>query len=315
METSVNLGSVNFTHLALLQSLTIHTPFDNFVFDRRINFSVSSQAVFQPLSKLINLEISISWEFSEPMTEMFSYLSSLKVLDLSYTRFINYDSLQRSFKGLKGNSVLHKLVLKNTQTFTTLTNGLTFNLSHFLEPIAHCSLQSLDLSYNSLKFFYPGLIRFAPNLTEIIITNNLFFAIFPSAFILEVILHPRLEIADLSEQGHRANTPSYPSLPIELQIPSIASIASHDTAAWKMPPEESLTLKTSIEERQDKCKISVFFKMVGKIKTSPAKLVGLMGNSNISLHNIDNIHFCSDDVCNIFNNKCKFILDFFSRES
>ena len=199
-ELNVDLGSVNFTHLTGLRNLTVNTFFDNIVFDRRLIFPTSKQLVFEPFSNLSSLNISISWDFTEPMPEMFSYLNKLEVLDLSYTRFINYSSLQQSFKGLKNNHGLSRIILKNTQTFPYLHNGLSFNLSHFLEPIAHCPLQHLDVSYNSLKSIHPGLIRFAPNLTEIIATNNFynFFDRLNSAFFLEVILHPKLQVADFS---------------------------------------------------------------------------------------------------------------------
>ena len=84
-ETHVDLGSVNFTHLAGLQNLTINAAFDDFVFNRRLNIPASMQSVFQPLSNLRSLKISISWNMSEPMPELFSFLNNLEVLDLSYT--------------------------------------------------------------------------------------------------------------------------------------------------------------------------------------------------------------------------------------
>ena len=140
LEDDIDLGSVEFKHLEGLQNLTINTIYDFYVFDRRLKFSNSSQSVFKPLSNLKNLSISITWNMSQPMPEMFSFLNHLEILDLSYTRVINYESLQQSLKGLQDNHVLHWISLKNTQTFENLINGLSFNLSHFLEPIAHCPL-------------------------------------------------------------------------------------------------------------------------------------------------------------------------------
>ena len=212
LEYEIDLGSVEFMHLEELQNLTINTVYDYNVFKRRLKFSNSSQTVFKPLRNLKNLSISITWNMSQRMPEMFSLLNHLETLDLSFTRLINYGSLQQSLKGLKDNHVLHWISLKNTQAFESLINGLRFNLSHFLEPIAHCPLRYLDLSYNSIKSIYPGLIRFAPNLTEIIVSNNLIGPFFTSAFTLEVILHPSLERADFSQQFHKVNPPHIRSL-------------------------------------------------------------------------------------------------------
>ena len=145
--------------------------------------------------------------------------------------------------------------MKNTQTFEALTNGLSFNLSHFLEPIAHCPLKYLDLSYNGLKSIYPDLLRFAPNLTEIIVANNLLVPVLTSAFFLEVILHPKLKVADFSHNGHGINPPN-----IQLQTFETKSSMSHDMQVFqtsekplahpmlKISPKESLILDTSIDE-------------------------------------------------------------------
>ena len=193
LETNIDLGLVNFKHLGGLQTLTINTEFDDFVLRRKLNFQASHQAIFCPLTNLINLNIGITWTMPDPIPKMFSYLNNLEVLNLSYTREINYANLRQSLNGLKNNHVFHKVILKYTQTFTSLTNGLNFNLSDLLEPIAHCPLQHLDLSYNSLKVIYPGLIRFAPNLTEINIANNFLLPEFYTAFFIEILLHPSLE--------------------------------------------------------------------------------------------------------------------------
>ena len=103
-EIHIDLGSVEFMHLEELQNLTISTVYDEHVFDRRLNFSNSSQTVFKPLSNLKNLSISITWNMSQPMHEMFSFLNHLETLDLSFTRLINYDQLTTELERVKGQS-------------------------------------------------------------------------------------------------------------------------------------------------------------------------------------------------------------------
>ena len=283
METYIDLGSVNFTHLGGLQKLTINTLFDDFVFHRRLNFTAKSQSIFEPLSNLTSLMISLTWNMSEPMPEMFSYLNNLEVLDLSYTRLINYDILQQSLKGLKDNCVLHKIILKNTQTFEKLINGLSFNLSHFLEPITHCPLQALDLSYNSLKSIYPGLIKFAPNLTQIVVANNLFVPLLSSAFFLEVILHPKLIRADFSRQGHGVNAPNI----------------------------RNLTLRTESSMLHSPGFFRISFPGIDSIKELSVTLWDLLKNDNFSSYNDECIEIVTDNVCNIFKPNCGYLLTLF----
>ena len=157
---------------------------------------------------------------------------------------VKYNILRQSLKGLKNNHVLSRIILKNTQTFQYLTNGLTFNLSQFLEPIAHCPLQHLDISYNSLKSIYPGLIRFGPHLTEVIATNN-FFNFLNTAFFLEVILHPKLQVADFSRQGYGINPPNTQTATFPTES---SRLPLQETPRSKLTPKELLMLKVSPKE-------------------------------------------------------------------
>ena len=182
---------------------------------------------------------------------------------------------------------------------------MNFNLSYFLDPIAHCPLRHLDLSYNSLKSIYPGLIRFTPNLTELIVANN-FFPHFTSVFYLDVLLHPKLEVADFSQQGHALKPPT------ESQMPSI----SHDeTTKLKMAHEEYVMLKTPAEAsqrlktHQNEFRISNSSVMVNKVKKSQQRLTALMKYRIFS----SNVGDCTDilvtgNVCNLFKPNCKWLL-------
>ena len=304
LENVIDLGSVEFMHLERLQNLTINTKYDYNVFDRKLNFSNSSQAVFKPLSNLKNLSIRITWNMSQPMPEMFSYLNNLENLDLSFTRLINYKSLQQSLKGLKDNHVLRRINLKNTQVYRSLINGLRFNLSYFLEPIAHCPLQYLDLSYNSIKSIYPGLIRFAPNVTEIIVSNNLITPFLNSAFALEVILHPSLEKADFSQQFHPKIPPNIRSLPTKSSLPLTQGFSlSKRSMNGPVQVEESPVLKNS-----------TWFKTRDSVKELSMTLRNLPKYSNCSFNDcVDNLTDAYN-VCIIFQPECTCLLELFREE-
>ena len=343
LETYIDLGSVDFTHLGELLKLTVDTPFDNFVFKRRLNFTAKSQSIFRPLRKLTSLTIhSITWNMSEPMPEMFSYLNNLQVLDLSYTRMINYDSLQQSLKGLKDNHVLHGVILKNTQTFEALTNGLSFNLSHFLEPIAHCPLKYLDLSYNGLKSIYPGLLRFAPNLTQISVANNLFVPVLTSAFFLEVILHPKLKVADFSRHGHGINPPNIKSQTFEtkysmshMQVNQMSEnplehpmlkrspteslmleTSPEESISLEMPRDEFPMLNTSLPLKMPTEEFPVFhisneLKSLDSIKELPVALRDILKHKNFSSVDDNCMDILAGNVCVIFTRGCRLLLGLF----
>ena len=317
LENDIELGSVTFMHLEGLQNLTIETKYDDYVFDRRLNFSNSSQTVLKPLSNLKSLNIHITWNMSQPMPEMFSYLNRLEILDLSFTRLINYESLQQSLKGLKDNYVLHTISLKNTQVFESLINGLSFNLSHFLEPIAHCPLRYLDLSYNSIKSIYPGLIRFAPNLTEIIVSNNLIAPFITSAFALEVILHPSLEKADFSRQFHAINPPNIRSLPTKSSLSHVPGVSLLKIPLKIPMPKTSLDGSLYNDEPLMLDKFPETLEMSSDefswMETTPEESLLLKKQAKESpMYNNDCMDISTGNICNIIKNpECKDLLDSF----
>ena len=200
-EEEVNLGGTNFSHLASLESLQLTSPYDHLVLTRRIiEIPESQQKVFWPLIKLKELKININWELRIGMPKMFYAFDKLKILDLSNTRILNYTSLKNTLFGFKTSS-LQSLNIQNSQTIEVLQNGLILNLTDLLDPLKHCSLQELDISYNALRTIIPGLISKAPKLRKLDASNNLMTQLISGPFFFEVLIHPALVEVDLSEQG------------------------------------------------------------------------------------------------------------------
>ena len=80
-----------------------------------------------------------------------------------------------------------------------LLNGLILNLTDLLDPLKHCALQELDISYNALRTIIPGLISKAPKLIKLDASNNLISQLLSEPLFYEVLLHPALVEVDLSE--------------------------------------------------------------------------------------------------------------------
>ena len=201
-EQFVDLGGTNFSHLTSLESLQLTSRFDYIILHRAIKeLHPQQQRIFWPLQKLKELRININWGLGVTLPEMFSRSERLEALDLSNTRKLSYSNLQSTLVGLENSTVFRSLNLHNTQTLERLQNGFTLDLRHLLDPLKHCPLEELDISYNAIRTIIPGLISKAPRLKRLIASNNLIIPLLIGAFFMEVHLHPSLEEVDFSKQG------------------------------------------------------------------------------------------------------------------
>ena len=202
LEMEVDVGTANFSHLTSLESLCLSSPYDNNVLTRMItDMSSNQQRVFWPLQKLKELKININWELNASLPELFGNFHHLETLDLSATRRLNYKHLITSLAGFPNSTLLRVLNLHNTQTFQHEYNGFLLNISELLKPLQTHQLEELDISYNALRTVVPGLIRYAPNLKKLKAHNNMLIPLITGAFFMEIMLHPSLIEADVSEQG------------------------------------------------------------------------------------------------------------------
>ena len=157
--------------------------------------------MFWPLQNLTELRININWELNTSLPELFSKAERLESLDLSNTRILNYINLQSTLVGLQNSTVFRSLSLHNTQMLEHLQNGFTLDLRDLLDPLKHCPLEELDISYNALRTIIPGLISKAPKLKKLIASNNLLIPLIIGAVFIKIYLHPTIEEVDFSKQG------------------------------------------------------------------------------------------------------------------
>ena len=203
-EDEVDLGGTSFSHLTSLESLQLTSRFDHSALHRAVKeIHPDQQKIFWPLQKLKDLRININWELRTALPELFSKAERLESLDLSHTRKLSYTNLQSTLVGLENSTVFRSLNLHNTQTLEHLRNGFTLDLRDLLDPLKHCPLEELDISYNALRAIIPGIISKAPKLKKLNVSNNLLiaFTIGDASLFIEIYLHPTIEEFDISEQG------------------------------------------------------------------------------------------------------------------
>ena len=268
-EKEINLGGTNFSHLGSLESLQLTSPYDHLVLKRRIiEIPVSQQKVFWPLPKLKELTININWKLGTVLPDLFITLDKLETLDLSNTRILNYTNLKNTLYGLENSTSFKRLNLQNTQTMEILSNGLNLNLTDLLDPLKHCSLQELDISYNALRTVIPGIISKAPKLRKLDASNNLMTHLLSGSFFFEVLIHPALVEVDLSEQG--------------LGKPKRSS--SDDSSSYHMVYEDAPTC------------------------TDQTRQATNIQNNFLYQQQKDCIDDVQDDLCNIFSSECAELL-------
>ena len=137
-----------------------------------------------------------------------SCLRKLKVLDLSFTRNICMKNMIKTLREVN-NETLEKMVLITFQgIFNDNSYNGTLDLYSFLgKPFKN--LIEFNISENSLIMITPGLQHLLPNLKYLAVAGNILLTSRTTVFLLEALLHPKIEIFDYSHQGTIANGEDY----------------------------------------------------------------------------------------------------------
>ena len=198
----VGLYDYSFKHLTELKVLNITS---NDTLTHSLFFIISfQQNVFVPLAKLQILKIHVTWDFHEPIDDLFRPLLHLQELDLSQTIALNITNLRRALYGLSNSTKLKTIKLSNIHE-KGYDIYSTLNLTWFLEPLQNCPIRHLHLANNSLHAIYPGIIRYTPLLEYIDVSHNLLLRhstdSVATPFFHETLLHKGLQEIDFSYQG------------------------------------------------------------------------------------------------------------------
>ena len=152
---------------------------------------------FEILTKLREVQINIITNNND-LGNITRFSQELKVLDLTYTRNLNILVVQNIFRS-STLSTLNTLSLENFQMPGVPGFSDALNLSESFDKII--SLQQLNLSRNMIGVIQPSIIAMFPNLTFLDISQNTIVSHYNNPFLLEIIMHPSLEIVNLGHQG------------------------------------------------------------------------------------------------------------------
>ena len=142
-------------------------------------------------------------EGTETIAPFIKGLDNLQILSLSNTRNINKDNvLPDIIQGTHGKPI-QALSLKAFQRIANIRDKflLKLNISELLWPLKESPLEYLDLSYNDILTIEPGITSISKNLRILDVSHNNLIAADNKGMLIEFILHPKLEVIYINNQG------------------------------------------------------------------------------------------------------------------
>ena len=182
----------NISHLFNLEYLALKHGYK-----QMISSLMFTPHTFENLTKLKELHINIITN-NYDIGNITRWTSELKVLDLTYTKYLNKFIVQNIFRS--GNfPTLNTLALKSFQMPGVSGFSDILNISESFGKSN--SLQHLDLSTNMLGVIKPSIVIMFPNLIFLDVSQNTLVSQYNNPFLLETVMHPSLEILNLGHQG------------------------------------------------------------------------------------------------------------------
>ena len=182
----------NISHLINLEYLAITHGYRQSINNLRF-----TPQTFENLTKLIELHINIITN-NDDLDNITRFAEKLKVIDLTCTKYLNKRVVQNILTSCSFSS-LNNLSLKSFQMPGVPGFSDVLNVSKSLGKSN--SLHHLDLSKNMLGVIQPSIITMFPNLTFLDVSQNTLISQYNSPFLVELILHPSLEVLNLGHQG------------------------------------------------------------------------------------------------------------------
>ena len=154
---------------------------------------------FQNLTKVQELRINVIIGNTD-LTTIMKQMKHLEIIDLSNTNRLCMSNVQKLVRSLT-TAKLNKLVLRSFQMSGMSCYNNYLNISAFFTLQQSRSIEHLDLSRNNLGVIYPSMIAMLPNLKTLDISHNYLLAWTNDALLIEMLLHPTLEVLDMESQG------------------------------------------------------------------------------------------------------------------
>ena len=163
------------------------------------NLLLFSNDTFENLTKVQELRINIV-TYIKYMYIVVKPMKHLEVLDLSGTTKHGPDIVTNALAVMNKTS-LKKLILSNFQMPGMKGYTDRLNVSIFFSTQDPLPLEHLDLSRNMLGVIYPSIITLLPNLKFLDISRNNLLAWTNDPLLIEMLLHPTLEVLNMETQG------------------------------------------------------------------------------------------------------------------
>ena len=148
--------------------------------------------------KLKDLHINVATNYS--FTPISPHLTSLKILDLSFTENLVFSTMENMINSLNTIS-LKTLALSNFQTIGFPGFSSQLNITSVFKLGLFEQLEELDLSRNAFGVIYPSIMDRLPNLKKLDLSYNYLVASTNDPLLVEMMVHPKLEVLLLSIQG------------------------------------------------------------------------------------------------------------------
>ena len=132
--------------------------------------------------------------------EAVKHLNKVEILDLSNMKRQALDQVVATIRSLNS-TFLKGIFLHNIQTIGLPGFLSELNFTSTFSTRAMHNLEELDLSQNTLGAIFPSILDTLPNLRKLDLSNNFLIASSNDPMMVELLLHPRLELLMMSNQG------------------------------------------------------------------------------------------------------------------
>ena len=195
-ESVAMVSELHINHLSNLEKLTLQPP------SPRSEFCLfpavmDGEGVFDGLDNLKELAIHLYMKIISP--QLLRNLTSLQVLDLSYTRILDIDNLRAILRNINDARLpVHTLNLTAIRAVPYPSEFNSIDVRNDVyRHVSNLPLRTLDLRTNAVIEYQAGLMQFAPNIEKVSVEASLYFNILSPwegvCAVMDLIMHPTLK--------------------------------------------------------------------------------------------------------------------------
>ena len=158
-----------------------------------------TDSTFEGCRKIEELHVNIPLEDTDQLGMMIKPLKRLKVLDFNNVRSISHNNMAKTLRYLPhGIEALH---LSHFQSIGQRAYLTVLQPWGFFKAQPFVNLTEINLSDNGFALIYTGWYNATPNLKYLDVSHNGLTYSTNTPFLLEAMMHPSMEILNISHQG------------------------------------------------------------------------------------------------------------------